>query len=238
MSEIKFFCASNDPEMLVQNIIKNQYVNQHSIEIEFDHNRGKGLPERYNEFIDRNLDSDAWLVFIHDDVELLEPLNLDNLPKDIIYGLCGAKKINGKGEIVGQILARDPRINNGQDVTLGTNAGRYEIVPTFDPLCIIINSELANEKFSFDLGWRVAIAIFDENLGYHLHSEEMSINAKKNYGVQSAVVQTKCRHYSWGTKTPEYYAALEYIKRKHGLKRFIGTCEHTCMDDSNKEDWE
>ena len=112
---IKFFCASCDPDQLTQNVIQNPHVNKHGIEIQFDHNRDKGLPERYNEYIEQNLNEDCWLVFIHDDVELLEDiaLKLEGIPKNIIYGACGAKKSNGKGEIVGQILCQDPRIHNG-----------------------------------------------------------------------------------------------------------------------------
>jgi len=223
--------------MLCQNIINNPHVNRHSIEIEFDHNRDRGLPERYNAFIDRNLNSNAWLVFIHDDVELLEPLEpkLEGIPKDIIYGVCGAKKTNGKGEIVGQIWAQDHRINNGQKFQFGRKVDGYEIVPTFDPLCIIIHSGVYRpyrylESFEGML--------FDENLGYHLFSEELNIRAKKDHGIETAVLQVDCCHYSWGTKTPEYFNALEYIKKKHGIQRFIGTCEHQCMDNSNADGWE
>jgi hypothetical protein len=224
---IKYFCASNDPDQLVQNIIYNPVVNRHEIVIEYDHNREKGLPERYNEFIDRNLNSDCWLVFIHDDVQLLEDIapKLEGIPKDIIYGACGAKKTNGKGEIVGQILAQDSRVNNGQKFALGRMVDGYEIVPTFDPLTIIIHSEIAHG------------VTFDENLGYHLFSEEVSIDSKINWGRNSAVLQIDLCHYSWGTKTPEYYTALEYIKKKHNLQRFIGTCEANCMDDQEEDAW-
>lgn len=250
---IKFFCASNDQHQLTRNIILNPMVNRHEVEIQMDNNRDKGLPERYNEFIDRHLNSDAWLVFIHDDVQLLEDIEpkLAGIPKDIIYGACGAKKTNGKGEIVGKIYAQDHRINNGQQITLGREVDGYEIVPTFDPLIIIMHTDLLkdyhalspDEWFRSDEKEEVKTckrnkARFDEKLGYHLFSEELSIRAKKNYGINSAVLQLDLCHYSWGTKTPEYYTALEYIHKKHNIKRFIGTCEVSCMDNSTAEDWE
>lgn len=242
MKMIKFFVASNDPDQLTQNIIYNPKLKGHDIEIQFDHNRAKGLPERYNEFIDRNLNSDAWLVFIHDDVQLLEDIapKLKSIPKDIIYGACGAKKTNGKGEIVGQILAQDPRIHNGHKFKLGRMVDGYEIVSTFDPLCVIMHRDLlrdcggygwSKKDFSFSLP-------FDEHLGYHLFTEELSIRAKKALNINSAVLQIDLCHYSFGTKTPEYYEALEYIKQKHALQRFIGTCDHQIMDNSTAEDWE
>jgi hypothetical protein len=247
---IKFFVASNDPEQLYANIIDNRFIKD--VEIQLDSNRAKGLPERYNELIDRNLNSDCWLVFLHDDVQLLEDLEplLENVPKDIIYGACGAKKtpsgtrlrsngtelIKGKGEIVGQIRAQDDRINNGNQVILGRKVDGYEIVSTFDPLCVILHTELLR-KVPKSEEWEYRVPVFDENLGYHLFTEDLNINAR-DFGVKSAVLQINLIHYSWGTKTPEYYEALEYIKQKHGLKRFIGTCEVNAMDNSTAEEWE
>jgi hypothetical protein len=235
---IKFFISSCDPAQLSKNFLFNPFVNKYDIEIQFDKNRDKGLPERYNEFIDRNLNSDCWLVFIHDDVELLEDIGpkLEGLPKDIIYGACGAKKINGKGEIIGIIQVQDKRMHSGNKFWVGEEVNGYEIVPTFDPLFIMIHTSIYNNVPGYE-NWVYDLK-FDEKLGYHLFSEELNINAKKNYGLNSAVLQIKCCHYSWGTKTPEYYQALEYIKQKHGIKRFIGTCDKDCMNDSESEDWE
>lgn len=212
---IKFFCASCDAMSLRRNILNNPFVNKYDIEIQFDHNRKKGLPERYNEFIEKNLSSDSWLVFIHDDVELLEDIGplLEGIPKDIIYGACGAKKIDGKGEIIGRIQAQDPRINNGEKFTFGIHAGKYEIVPTFDPFFIAIHSEFSQ--------------VFDENLGYHLFSEELNINAKKNYGIQSAVLQIDICHYSWGTKTPEYFKPLNTSSKNTESSGLSGLVKRT-----------
>ena len=200
---IKFFCASNDRIQLTRNIINNPFIQD--VEIQLDSNRAKGLPERYNEFIDRNLNSDCWLVFLHDDVELLEDLAplLENVPRDIIYGACGAKKTDGKGEIVGQIWAQDPRINNGKKFQLGRKVNGYEIVSTFDPLCVIMHTELLKRYYSWikliddeTLRTRRPKVRFDENLGYHLFTEELNINAKENYGINTAVLQINLCHYS------------------------------------------
>ena len=225
---IKYFCASNDRAMLTKYIVNNPFIKD--VEIQLDNNRAKGLPERYNEFIDRNLNSDAWLVFLHDDVELLEDIGpkLEGLPKDIIYGACGAKKTNGKGEIVGEILAQDPRIHNGNKFMFGRRVDGYEIVPTFDPLIVIVHS---------DLCW-LGHMDFDEELGYHLFTEELSISLKKNYSIESAVVQLNLVHYSWGTKDQDYTDAHDYILKKHGLTRFIATPEPQCMDGREAKDWE
>ena len=231
---IKYFCASNDRAMLTKYIVDNPFIKD--VEIQLDSNRAKGLPERYNEFIDRNLNSDAWLVFLHDDVELLEDIGpkLEGLPKDMIYGACGAKKTNGKGEIVGEILTQDPRIHNGNKFMFGRRVDGYEIVPTFDPLIVIIHSSL------FDHGTALCVSDlwFDEKLGYHLLSEELSIRCKTEYDIKSAVAQLNLCHYSWGSRTPEYHEAHAYILKKHGLKRFIGTPEHECMNNSEADDWE
>jgi hypothetical protein len=168
MSNVKFFVASCNPSQLSKNIIFNPFVNKYDIEIQLDKNRDKGLPERYNEFIDRNLGSDCWLVFIHDDVELLEDIGpkLEGLPKDIIYGACGAKKINGKGEIIGRIKVQDPRVNNGQVFEFGKEVDGYEIVPTFDPLFIMGHADAFVYRQPTKDGYYKAR--FDENLGYHL----------------------------------------------------------------------
>jgi hypothetical protein len=227
METIKFFVASCDAEKLNKCILKNQHLSKYDIEIQFDRNRKRGLPERYNDFIDRNLDSDSWLVFIHDDVELLEDIGprLEGLPRNVIYGACGAKKINGKGEIIGRIQTEDPRVNGGRRFSFGKDATRHEIVPTFDPFFIMMHTSMLCDL------------VFDEELGYHLFSEELNINAKKNYGIESAVLQIACCHYSFGTKTEEYYQALEYIYKKHGISKFIGTCEKQAMDNDPEWGW-
>jgi hypothetical protein len=241
METIKFFVASCDAEKLNKCILKNQHLSKYDIEIQFDRNRKRGLPERYNDFIDRNLDSDSWLVFIHDDVELLEDIGprLEGLPRNVIYGACGAKKINGKGEIIGRIQTEDPRVNGGRRFSFGREVAHFEIVPTFDPFFICMHSTLFKKRADIipGLTFTLAYVRFDENLGYHLFSEELNINAKKNYGIESAVLQISCCHYSFGTKAEEYYQALEYIYKKHGISKFIGTCEKQAMDNDPEWGW-
>jgi hypothetical protein len=87
------------------------------------------------------------------------------------------------------------------------------------------------------VAWNINRVRFDEKLGYHLFTEEMSINLKKHYWINSAVLQVDCCHYSWGSKTPEYFEALEYVKKKHGLERFICTPELSCMDGEVEDNW-
>jgi hypothetical protein len=221
---IKFFIVSNKPLDLYRCILANQYIYSHTQVIIFNDEK-VGLPVRNNEFID-HFDCDVldktWFVFMHDDVAFLEDPTekIESLPRDQIYGLCGVKKKDGKGRITGQI--RQPHPNrSGEFVLLGDYVKGHEIVSTFDSLCTIVHGSLLMEYPQLR---------FDEHLKYHMHVEEFSINAKKNFNINSAVVQIDCIHMSWGKKDAPFYEAVDYVKKKHNLDAYISTCDKFALN--------
>jgi hypothetical protein len=222
MEMIEIFVSSYRDEMLSTCFTKNVLLEKSNIHIQFDRNKEKGLPERNNEFIRWRLmdKTDAWLMFVHDDVALLSSPEdvFKNLPTDRLYGVCGSKKTDGKGEIVGQIRW----INLSK--YLGRQVSGWETVDTFDPLVTIIHSSLLRKHPRLR---------FDQNLKYHMHAEELCINAKLNFRINAAVVQYDCFHYSPGYKNDEYHRSVAYVCKKHGIERFINTCEITCLDAVN-----
>ena len=233
---IKFFTASNKPLDLFRCILKNDYIAKHPKTISVNDD-SRGLPERNNEFIGHALDSgeECWLVFCHDDVIFLEDISvkIESLPKNKIYGLCGVKKINGVGEIVGRIM-QPSKTEENEFVTLGREVDGHETVATFDSLCTIVHSSLFEYSCPLKYAHGLGDLRFDENLMYHMHVEEFSINALENFDIKSAVVQIDCLHLSWGSKNEYYYKAVEYVKNKHNLESFICTCDKRALD--NYED--
>jgi hypothetical protein len=227
---IRFFVASNKPLDLYRCILENKYIEKHPKTISVNDNK-RGLPERNNEFIERHKDDDCWLVFCHDDVAFLEDITdkIESLPKTKLYGLCGVKKVNGKGEITGQIKQPHP---NAKDrfVLLGNPVEGHETVATFDSLCTIAHSKIFRDSLNGALR-------FDQRLMYHMHVEELSINAKENFAIESAVVQIDCLHLSWGNKDQAYFEAVEYVKKKHNLESFICTCDKRALDNQPEEGW-
>lgn len=219
---IKIFIATNKPLDLYRCVLSNHFISKYPITISANDNE-RGLPERNNEFIENHLLTGAycWLVFMHDDVAFLQDLSvIESLPKNMIYGLCGVKKTNGKGEIVGQIKQPHPSEEN-KFVLLGRKVDGFEKVDTFDSLCTIVHSSLLETH-----SW----LRFDESLKYHMHVEELSIRAKRIFDVSSAVVQMDVIHMSWGEQSPEYHKAVEYVNKTHNLEAFISTCNKRSLD--------
>ncbi len=87
-------------------------------------------------------------------------------------------------------------------------------VDSLDCCCLIVHSSLIK---NFNLK-------FDENLDFHLYSEDFSFNARFNHKILTKVIQFNCFHRGSGTLDQSFYNNLSYVKNKYKGKRFVGTC--------------
>lgn len=90
-------------------------------------------------------------------------------------------------------------------------------VSTVDCCCIIVHSSLI-----FEHNLR-----FDENLKWHMYAEDFCINARRNYGILTKVVQLDCFHTSTGNLDnlgDDFYNSADYIKKKYNIEYINSTC--------------
>lgn len=192
----------------------------------YDNNRdNSGIPARYNDFIRTRMDRDAWLIFCHQDFGFLEDPwpKLKELPTRFIYGPIGTVRRYG-------IFFRNRRVLFSRKVLLGRihqagddrasfGSGRYlakpKTVDTVDCCCLIVHGSLIA---------RHGLA-FDENLDFHLYSEDFSLNARYGHGIRTKAVQFECRHLSpCYDVAADFHESLAYLRSKYKGRRFSGTC--------------
>jgi len=162
------------------------------------------IPERYNRFLD-SFTGDGWVVFCHEDWMPLEPLELEHLDRNCLWGPIGAilevcehtDFIHISGEI--QQCRKDGRM-------LRRNKGTWKDgrTDTFDCQCIIVHSSLLREK---ELR-------FDNRLLFDLYAEDFCAQAWQK-GVPSRIFPVKCRHYSGGTIGERFWKGLSYLREKY-----------------------
>lgn len=192
----------------------------------------KGLPEIFNQFIEEfcadPTQADGWLVFCHNDFEILSDLQraLAHLNPQRIYGPCGAF-VRMKNNLptfgyVGYSLAANP----DKDVVLSGNQQalfrgfpkereKY-VVDTFDCMCLIVHSSLIKQ-----LHLR-----FDEHLRFDLVIEDFCLNAAQQ-GVKSQLANVLSIHHSSASALnlpPSYYPSLKYLNAKYPKLVAAGTC--------------
>lgn len=224
MSNIHIVCVVNKFDIYNSVIRDNVYMSDFPIEIYDNAKENVGVARRYNDFIDRFLYQDSWLIFCHQDFALLEDLykKIENLDKKFIYGPIGARRKNG-------FFVRNSRITFSKKILLGQinqakNDYRFykngirikkpQVVETIDCCCIIVHSSLVKR---FDLR-------FDEHFQFHLYAEDFSLNALYNHGIKTKAVQLECMHLSLGNTSPDFFDSLNYLRSKYKGKEFVGTC--------------
>ena len=114
MDKVNFISVVRDPAIYDKTIKNNNYVKKDDIKLTYLDNtiENVGISRRYNSFLEQfNFDDPSWLVFCHEDWEILEeilPPKLEKLDKNCIYGSFGAKLQNNKGiltrQYIGEIL--------------------------------------------------------------------------------------------------------------------------------------
>ena len=170
-----------------------------------------GISERYNDFITKNIaaDSDFWVIFCHQDFGFFEdPYDkLKDLDKNCVYGVIAPKNGFSKHKFIDihkkpkrcrkltrELLGQINQGNNNFDFQKnGIFLKEPTTVSTVDCCCVIVHSSLI-----FEHNLR-----FDENLKWHMYAEDFCINARRNYGILTKVVQLDCFHTSVTDKKME-----------------------------------
>lgn len=205
----------NDYEMYKRCISQNPFVNFLSNVqlVDFDNTKENiYITQRYNSFLERyNYGKEAWFVFCHCDWKLLEDINpiLKNLDKSHLYGPVGARVnfINDKiyQEMTGGCLEKR-RDGSGLRYIGNKNCINIETSDTFDCQAFIVHSSLV-KKYCLR---------FDEKLKWDLYIEDMCINSKLKYGINSYAINIDCCHWSGYHLIPKsYYDSLLYINQKY-----------------------
>ncbi len=205
---------------LYEKLVKN---NPHYINAEFvmfdNRDENLSISKRYNSFLQniKNQKKDEWLVFCHEDWELLCNLQkiLSKAGKNYIYGV-GGTNYNSKKNIViwyGNIIQSNKDCS--KTMHWGKSFSLAKLVDTVDCQCIIFHSSLI-EKYDLT---------FDENLMFDFYAEDFCINADEKYGIKTMVLPVKCHHYSYGNFSANFEKSVNYTKQKYqNLSRFYSSC--------------
>ena len=227
MDKIKIVSVVSNFDVYKTSIQDNKAMNIHQL-ISYDNREENiGIPKRYNHFIDENKD-DCWIIFCHQDFGFNKNPQeiLNKLDKNFIYGPVGVMpkkqflsiirlkpKFNViKNKLIGQINQFKKETQKFKKK--GCMVASSTVVETLDCCCLIIHSSLL-KKHNLK---------FDEQLSWHLYSEEFSINAKNKHNVLSKVVQFDCFHIGQGDINEDFDTSWDYVLKKHNLKKVIGTC--------------
>jgi len=175
----------------------------------------RGLPVIYNEIIERHINEDCWLCFVHEDFEIKSDLSiLAKLDQGCVYGTFGVNFENQKAVIAyGRHICSN---KDGSDpVEVGMEIHDPVKVQTLDCQCIMVHTSLLAKYPALR---------FDENLIFDLYAEDFSINALERYGITVKVVPLRFQHYSHGNLTERYYEGLRYLASKYSDVAVAGSC--------------
>lgn len=233
-NQIHIITVYNDLNIFNQMIGENPIMNRFNLTAYDNTTDNIGISTRYNSFLNTDQPK-GWLIFCHQDFAFLEDISdkLANLNKDCIYGPIGVVgekqfifelKIRGfkikkaklgfvkfKTRLVGQI---EQGKGDGTFVLDGQFLTKPHEAETVDCCCLIVHSELINKH----------LLRFDENLNWHLYSEDFSLNARTNFGIKTKAVQLKSKHLSLGKIDDSFKLATEYLHRKYPGKDIASTC--------------
>jgi len=233
LRKLKIVTVVNDFKLYDRCIRNSENINGYEL-IPYDNTRENiGIAKRYNDFIEKNIlnsDEDFWIIFCHQDFGFYtDPYEkLKDLDTNFIYGATGVveysirkfkkSKLRFINKKVRKALGRINQFRKRKDGQFFEIHGKFldkpEIVNTVDCCCLALHSSLI-KKFNLK---------FDENLDWHLYSEELSVNAKKNYGVLTKAVQFDAFHIGEGFCDENFYKSWDYILDKHKVEDVVSTC--------------
>ncbi len=230
---IDFVTVVRNFEQYNQFFTNNNFVNKYKLVNYNNCEENIPITKRFNYYIENDLKDDCWVVFCHQDLEFKEDisLNLKDLDKNSIWGPIGAtsKKnlmiflrfdikrlrkmriaIARRAYTVGEI----GELQKGEIVKVGKFLKKPVLVDTVDCCCFLMHSSLI-KKYNLK---------FDENLDWHLYSEDFSLNAKVNHNILTKVIQMDCNHHSMGSFGIGFEYSLVYLRNKYKSIGFASTC--------------
>ena len=169
------------------------------------------VPQCYNSFLDSLPDEeDAWVVFCHEDWMPLQPLRARvlSLDKTRLWGPAGVYLKEGekcdRSILRGRVLMSRRDGSQLLDLKGVSLRGR---VDTFDCMCLAVHTSLVR---------RLSLR-FDPALRFDMYVEDFCAAALSG-GALSYALPIKSRHFSYGTRSDNFFAALEYVRAKYELK--------------------
>jgi hypothetical protein len=104
--------------------------------------------------------------------------------------------------------------NNTDFEVIGNYLPEPKKVITCDCCCLIVHSSLIKR----------CNLRFDPKCKFHLYAEDFEISAREKYGIPVKAVQIACYHRGIGNYSdPQFFSTLEYLKKKHNLKKLYST---------------
>lgn len=219
---LMFISVVRDQTMYDRCVRNNPNVNRHQL-VRCDNSiENKGIPFRYNEFLNGyDFNKPAWFIFCHEDFECLEDISdrVGALDPRNLYGPIGAITKRKFGVyfqwcLLGEIIQSDKNITapkpQGAKVQQGTP------VDTFDCQCLIVHSDLIKQTN----------LRFDEQLSFDLYVEDFCIQAKEYHSIPSLIFPIKCHHQSDSTASARYHSQEAYLNGKYPHCCYTGTSSY------------
>lgn len=174
----------------------------------------RGLSAIYNSVIEKNIDNDVWLFFVHEDYEIKEDLgHIANLLPDCVYGSFGTHM---QGDYpVGRGLQLCSNKDGSEALKIGLEITESVGVDVLDCQSVLVHTRLLR---------RYPALRFDENLTFDLYVEDFCLNASHHYGVEIKVFPLQVQHYSFGKVAERYYKGLDYLADKYPDVGVAGPC--------------
>lgn len=218
-----FVCACNSPAVFERHAARSVGVQASDIH-RFDNCAdNRPVPVRYNQFIDGLTDADhGWVAFAHNDFAFLEDPRpwLARVSRDAFYGVIGAAVVSRPR--AGSAPACEAYVVRGQVACspqffapglFGAPVAEPVPVATVDCCCIMIHTDLIRRN-----GLR-----FDESFEWHQYSEELSLRARREWGIETVVLPVRSGHYGMGGIDERFRRCADRLKAEYG-DRFVSTC--------------
>lgn len=177
-----------------------------------EHNQG--LPTLYNQMIDKYIDEDCWLFFVHEDFEIKGPLDaVFELDPMAVYGTFGVRMQKNAPVGIGQHTCSDKDGSNA--AVAGIKVEAPEPVQSLDCQSVLLHTSLLRKYPTLR---------FDEPLRFDLYAEDLCLHAGCELEIPIYVFPLDFQHYSHGRITERYYKGLDYLKEKYPNDVIPGSC--------------
>jgi len=214
-SEVNVVTVFRNPGMYKRCIQDNAFLAGCRLVPVDNRQENRPIPACYNAFLEDA--PDGWLVFCHEDWEVLEPLlpKLRGLDPERIYGPVGI--------FVEERPWRDHLLIRGGVRQCAKGGGHPVLVrgvepegrvDTLDCQCVMVHSSLIRR-------YRLR---FDNRLAFDMYVEDFCVAAFERAGIESRAMVLDCLHHSSGRISPSFRQALRTVRRKYaGVRKRYAT---------------
>jgi len=214
MRDVKLVTAIINPEMYSRFFTSNPNVNCHELIAIDNRQLNRGLPIIYNEVIEKYLNEDCWLFFVHEDFEIKCGMEIvDRLERNFVYGTFGINLEHNVPVPYGR------HVCSHKDGSCAVEVGNVVLdtvkVQTLDCQSVLVHTSLLA---------KYPLLRFDEKLTFDLYAEDFCINAQEHHGIDVKVFPLQFQHYSHGNLTERYHAGLRYLAGKYPAVAVAGSC--------------